>query len=65
VYAYEVYYVGRMRDKQIFKDKSPISDDGMTLAGAIDALSMKGACLQNLWPFDLSKINDNPPPQVL
>eukprot|EP00604_Paraphysomonas_vestita_P003228 CAMPEP_0174821738 /NCGR_PEP_ID=MMETSP1107-20130205/9234_1 /TAXON_ID=36770 /ORGANISM="Paraphysomonas vestita, Strain GFlagA" /LENGTH=387 /DNA_ID=CAMNT_0016039073 /DNA_START=108 /DNA_END=1271 /DNA_ORIENTATION=+ len=59
-----VYYVGRIRDKQIYRDKSPIADEGMTLTGAIDALTMKGACLDSSWPFDLRKINDIPPSQT-
>lgn len=56
-----VYYVGRMRDKQLYRDRTPIADEGMTLTGAIDALTMKGACLDSSWPFDLRKINEIPP----
>lgn len=56
-----VYYVGRMRDKQIYRDRDPIADEGMTLTGAIDALTMKGACLDSSWPFNLQKINEIPP----
>ena len=55
-----VYYVGRLRDKQLWNEATPIADEGMTLGGAIDALSMKGACTQTLWPFDLSVINQKP-----
>jgi hypothetical protein len=57
-----VYYVGRIRDKQLYRDKTPISDEGMTLTGAIDALTMKGACLDTTWPFALDKMNEIPPP---
>ena len=56
-----VYYVGRVRDKQLWRDRTPLADEGMTLAGAIDALSMKGACLDSSWPFNLERINDSPP----
>lgn len=56
-----VYYVGRMRDKQLWNDSTPISDEGLTLTGAVDALSMKGACLAESWPFELDSINKKPP----
>lgn len=56
-----VYYIGRLRDKQLWSDSSPISDEGMSLTGAIDALTMKGACLQASWPFDLEHVNASPP----
>ena len=56
-----VYYVGRLRDKQLWNDKTPIADEGITLTGAIDALTMKGACLAESWPFDLDNINSKPP----
>lgn len=59
-----VYYVGRLRDKQRYRDSSPIADEGMTIAGAIDALSMKGACLKSSWEFDLSNVNVKPPPEA-
>ena len=32
--------------------KAP-KDEGMTLAGAINALQSKGACIMENWPFDL------------
>jgi hypothetical protein len=34
MYAYTtVYYIGRLRDKQLWEDSSPLSDEGMTLTG--------------------------------
>ena len=36
----------------------------MTIAGAIDALSMKGACLKDMWEFDLGNVNAKPPPEA-
>lgn len=59
-----MYYVGRLRDKQLWKDKTPIADEGMTLTGAIDALTMKGACLDRSWPFVLNRLNEAPPPHT-
>jgi hypothetical protein len=52
-----VYYVGRLRDKQLFQEMTPLADEGMTLVGAIDAMAIKGACVQATWPFDLTKVN--------
>lgn len=59
-----VYYIGRLRDKQLFNEASPLADEGMTLTGAIDALTMKGACLQSSWPFELDNINSSPPEEA-
>lgn len=59
-----VYYVGRLRDKQRYRDNTPIADEGMTIAGAIDALSMKGACLKETWEFDLEHVNTKPPAEA-
>jgi hypothetical protein len=59
-----VYYIGRLRDKQLFNESSPLADEGMTLTGAIDALSLKGACLQASWPFDLARLNQAPPEEA-
>lgn len=59
-----VYYIGRLRDKQLWNDSSPIADEGMSLIGAIDALTMKGACLDSSFPFDLDHINAQPPPDA-
>lgn len=36
-----VYYVGRLRDKQRYRDSSPIADEGMTIAG--EHRNMNGA----------------------
>jgi len=59
-----VYYVGRLRDKQLWKEDTPIADEGMSLTGAIDALTMKGACLQASFPFNLADINRRPPEEA-
>lgn len=59
-----VYYVGRLRDKQKYKKATKIGDEGMTLGGAIDAIQMKGACLQATWPFDLAVVNEKPPEEA-
>jgi hypothetical protein len=64
VIIYVVYYIGRLRDKQLWNESSPLADEGMTLTGAIDALTMKGACLQESWPFALDAINESPPPEA-
>lgn len=61
-----IYYVGRKVDQNscpsYFGDpaKAP-TDSGMTLSGAIEAMEIKGACLQATYPFDLSKVNKMPP----
>ena len=65
VCGYTVYYIGRLRDKQLWNEESsPLADEGMTLTGAIDALTMKGACLQEAWPFELDNINSSPPEEA-
>lgn len=59
-----MYYIGRLRDKQLWGDSSPLADEGMSLTGAIDALTLKGACLQESWPFSLERINESPPQEA-
>lgn len=59
-----VYFIGRLRDKQLYQENTPIADEGMSLAGAIDALTSKGACLDRTWPFVLTDINTPPPAEA-
>jgi len=60
-----IYYVGRKRDLVNWnKGYSRISDEGMTLQGAIEAVQMKGAALQSAWPFDLEHVNRRPPEEA-
>lgn len=60
-----VYYVGRMRDKQIYSEQgTAMADEGMTIAGAIDVLALKGACLAETFPFDLDNVNTKPPEEA-
>lgn len=42
-------------------DASP-AQPRMSICGAINALQRKGACLEKEWPFDLSQVNEQPPP---
>lgn len=58
-----IYYVGRKSDQLRFKeeeaDQKP-KDKGMTISGAINTLTKKGACLEKDWPFELSAVNECP-----
>ena len=57
-----IYYVGRKRDQASFGESTSLKpkDEGMTLGGAIESLQLKGACLENRWPFDLGNVNEKP-----
>mmetsp|Transcript_44107 Transcript_44107/g.103026 ORF Transcript_44107/g.103026 Transcript_44107/m.103026 type:complete len:415 (+) Transcript_44107:59-1303(+) len=57
-----IYYVGRKKDQLTYGDDTKMApqDEGMTLGGAISALQLKGACMEEDWPFDLTKVNDRP-----
>lgn len=57
-----IYYVGRKKDQMSFHEDTSVQpkDEGMTLGGAISALQLKGACLEKNWPFELSRVNDQP-----
>ena len=57
-----IYYVGRKNDQIRWGEDASLKpkDEGMTLGGAIEALQMKGACLEELYPFDLSVVNETP-----
>jgi len=56
-----IYYVGRKADQVKYRlGNKPVADEGMSIAGAVDALQTKGACLANTYPFDLSRVNHCP-----
>jgi hypothetical protein len=40
------------------------TNDTLHFSGAIDALSLKGACLQSSWPFQLDQVNRAPPEEA-
>jgi len=56
-----IYYVGRKQD-QVKREEGNIKvkDEGMSIAGAISAMQLKGACLQEEFPFDLENVNSCP-----
>mmetsp|Transcript_54406 Transcript_54406/g.124025 ORF Transcript_54406/g.124025 Transcript_54406/m.124025 type:complete len:366 (+) Transcript_54406:335-1432(+) len=62
-----IYYVGRKRDQLRWGENTSIApkDQGMTLASAIEAAQLKGACLADTWPFDLSNVNKKPSSDAL
>ena len=57
-----IYYVGRKRDQVRWGEDSSLApkDQGMTLGSAIEAVQLRGACLANSWPFDLTRVNAKP-----
>jgi hypothetical protein len=59
-----IYYVGRKKDQQR-KGQANLApkDEGMSISGAISVLQLKGACLEENWPFDLGQpaVTRNPP----
>mmetsp|Transcript_53848 Transcript_53848/g.128331 ORF Transcript_53848/g.128331 Transcript_53848/m.128331 type:complete len:396 (+) Transcript_53848:73-1260(+) len=56
-----IYYVGRKKDQQR-KGQANLApkDEGMSISGAISVLQLKGACLEENWPFDLGCVNQKP-----
>lgn len=57
-----IYFIGRKRDQEKYNEgNKKVKDEGMTLGGAVDAMTMKGACRQEFWPFDLDVVNEKPP----
>ncbi|CAJ1337231.1 unnamed protein product [Effrenium voratum] len=57
-----IYFVGRKKDQQMFREDTAIApkDEGMSLGGAISALQLKGACMESNWPFALDRVNEKP-----
>ncbi|CAK9005228.1 unnamed protein product [Durusdinium trenchii] len=57
-----IYYVGRKRDQQLFREDTSVApkDEGMSLGGAISALELKGACMEKNWPFNIDRVNHKP-----
>eukprot|EP00567_Pseudictyota_dubia_P014166 CAMPEP_0197437214 /NCGR_PEP_ID=MMETSP1175-20131217/4489_1 /TAXON_ID=1003142 /ORGANISM="Triceratium dubium, Strain CCMP147" /LENGTH=400 /DNA_ID=CAMNT_0042966675 /DNA_START=44 /DNA_END=1246 /DNA_ORIENTATION=- len=56
-----IYFVGRKRDQVIWNEGNiKVKDEGMTIGGAIEAIQLKGACLAETYPFDLSVVNSRP-----
>lgn len=55
-----IYYVGRKMDQKIWRETGPVTDDGMSIGGAITAMQSHGACMEADWPFDLNHVNKKP-----
>merc|ERR1719410_1736907 len=56
-----IYYVGRKVEQVLFGvGNMKVKDEGMWIRAAIQALQMKGACLAETFPYDLSKVNEMP-----
>lgn len=48
-----IYYNGRISERQI-------ADQGSHIETVIESVQKYGACSEELWPFDLEKVNDKP-----
>jgi len=57
-----IYYAGRKRDQALYGEdiKRAPKDQGTTLVGVLDAVSKKGACLMQTWPYEESMVNKRP-----
>ena len=53
-----IYYNARLRSS---KFDGTMKDTGCTVTSAVEALKDIGVCLESLWPYDLTKINEHPP----
>ncbi|UJR09186.1 hypothetical protein I4U23_013434 [Adineta vaga] len=55
-----IYYNGRAKNK----NASTITDSGCTMTNAIEALEEYGVCLESVWPYDISAVNNQPDQQA-
>ena len=51
-----IYYNGRVKDG----NSHDVSDIGCTMTSAIEALEEFGTCLESIWPYDISKVDQRP-----
>lgn len=58
-----IYFVGRKRDMGDDPNKK-VKDEGTSIPGAIDAMKLKGTCTEDIWPFNLDKVNARPSDQA-
>lgn len=54
-----IYYNARVRDQQ----SSYVTDKGCTMTNAIEALGEYGVCLESVWPYNTSRVNQRPDDQ--
>jgi hypothetical protein len=52
-----IYYNTRVRDED---GNLKVSDEGSTIAGAIETMEELGVCLESLWPYNIKKVNHKP-----
>lgn len=54
-----IYYNARLKNKG-----TKMSDSGVSMTFAIEALAEYGACPDEVWPYDVKKVNDVPPDEA-
>ena len=51
-----IYYNGRV----IENSSKVVTDSGCSMTNAIEALEEFGTCLESIWPYDISRVNQRP-----
>lgn len=51
-----IYYNARAKEKK----SNVLTDSGCTMTSAIEALEEFGACLESIWPYDISQVHARP-----
>lgn len=55
-----IYYNARAKEKK----SNVLTDSGCTMTSAIEALEEFGACLESIWPYDISQVHSRPSDQA-
>lgn len=54
-----IYYNSRIKENKD-QDKHGLTDSGCTMTYTIETLEELGTCIESLWPYDISKVNQRP-----
>ncbi|CAF1512925.1 unnamed protein product [Didymodactylos carnosus] len=55
-----IYYNSRLKDND---GNNKVTDEGSSIAYAIETLEEVGVCLESLWPYDIKRVNYKPSKQ--